>query len=168
MGNGCSQHVKRAARSHTVSCPADTQIFRHFRPVWLDERNACLKPSAHGGITFLVSPTGPKTYDFWIYICPPSISFSTRQATRALRDRCTRQVVPFGTISLVEGRPLLDQLISFMLRDSSALPSEAGQMVLDILINNMYFAERLEKLRTKSDSTGEHVEPDTRSCHAAQ
>lgn len=87
-----------------------TQIFRHLRPTWYDSESHEIKVLPNGGISFLLSPTAEKQYDYWIYICPKDAQFSTKQAVKSLRLVVERNVVPWGHITL-SNLSLQDELL---------------------------------------------------------
>lgn len=115
-------------------------IFRHFRPHAYDKKTHQLCPLVNGGVSFGVVHSG----DYWLYICPESIPFSTKQAVKSLRETIQRKVEPWGRIPL-DKSPLLDQLIKSVLAEDSELPvSKVAQQVLDIKLYNSY-AQHLEQ-----------------------
>lgn len=137
----------------------ETEIFRHLRSNWFDRRTSTLIPNPMGGVSFLLRPKAEKTYDFWVYICPDTASFSAKQSVKTLRERAASGVVPFGTISLTE-EPLIEQLIRFVLSESGALPSELGKQVLEILICNISARTTFEKVKLAASSSVQHYETD--------
>jgi hypothetical protein len=80
----------------------------------------------------MLKPAAEKQYDYWIYICPKDVQFSTKQAVKSLRDTAARDAMPWGTIEL-DGTPIIDQLIASVLSATHGLPSEVTAYVRDIL-----------------------------------
>lgn len=112
-----------------------TEICRHLRPQFINNKNMTLQPNPMGGVSFLMRPTAEKQYDFWVYVCPPSIAFSSKQAVKSLRDKADSGIVPYGTITL-DGRPLLDQLIEYVKSNHHGFPSEIPKQVDAMVTNN--------------------------------
>ena len=130
-----------------------SEIFRHLRPKWYDRKTHQIIPQKFGGISFMLRPVAEKTYEFWIYMCPQSAMFSTKQAVKTLRDRCADGVVPFGHIVLDE-TPLMDQLTRFLIKEQMTLPSESAQYALEIVITNAYAEKKLlQHQQLSSNST---------------
>ena len=92
----------------------------------------------------MLIPVAEKTYDFWIYVCPLEITFSSKQAVKSLWDAYERGTVPWGTI-VMSAEPLLEQLIRFMINEQTNLPSEVGQQVLEIVITNSTAEHAVQK-----------------------
>lgn len=137
----------------------ETEIFRHLRSTWFDRRNSTLIPNPMGGVSFLLHPRAEKTYDFWVYICPETATFSAKQSVKTLRERHAAGIVPFGTISLTD-EPLIEQLIRFVLNEEMALPSELGKQILEILICNISARSTFEKVKLAASSAVELYEAD--------
>ncbi len=137
--------------------PQQSEIFRHIRPHWFDKRRHSLVPHSQGGISFLLKPVSEGVYDFWVYICPHDIEFSSRQAVKSLREITERGVVPFGTIT-PGGEPLVESLTRFVINERMKLPSEAGQQLLMITIANGYANKKLVEEKEKTKSSKSHYE----------
>lgn len=105
------------------------EIFRHYRPKQFDDTRLTIMPQKNGGVTFMLRPTGEKTYDFWIYICPLDAEFSSRAAVNRLREVADKGVSPWGNITL-DGSPLTEQLVDAARK--SVFPSEVGKLLLRI------------------------------------
>jgi len=134
-----------------------SEIFRHIRPHWFDKRRHSLVPHSQGGISFLLKPVAEGVYDFWIYICPKDIEFSSRQAVKSLREIAARGVVPFGTVTPGDD-PLVDSLTRFVINERMKLPSEASQQLLMITITNGYANKKLIEAKEKMKSYKSHYE----------
>lgn len=126
-----------------------SEIFRHLRPHWFDYKSHRLIPHSQGGVSFLLRPQSPGTYDFWIYICPENATFSSRQAVKTLRDSADRGIVPFGTIQISD-EPITDTLTRFVINEQMALPSEASHQLLKITIINSYANKKLQEAEEKA------------------
>ena len=118
-----------------------SEIFRHLRPKWYDRKTHQIIPQKFGGISFMLRPVAEKTYEFWIYMCPQSAMFSTKQAVKTLRDRASEGVVPFGRLVLDDSL-LIDQLAKYLIQEQMALPSDAAKYALEIIITNAYADKR--------------------------
>ena len=94
----------------------------------------------------MLIPIAEKTYDFWVYVCPRDITFSSKQAVKSLWEAYERGTVPWGTINM-STEPLLDQLIRFMINEQTSLPSEVGQQVLEIVITNSTAEHSVQKTK---------------------
>lgn len=135
-----------------------TEIFRHLRPKWYDRKTHSIIPQKFGGISFLLKPVSEKTYDFWIYMCPQSAMFSTKQAVKTLRDKASEGIVPFGQIKL-DDSPLMDQLAKFLIQEQMALPSDAAKYALEIIITNSYAEKKhAQKEQNSANAAKEYVE----------
>lgn len=108
-----------------MSQQPSTEFFRHLRPLWFDARRAELRPHPQGGISFLLRPVAPRTYQFWLTICPLDTTFSARQAVLTLR-RAASVAAPWGELELAAG-PLLPQLVARAA--ATDLPSEVGHLL---------------------------------------
>ncbi len=126
-----------------------TEIFRHLRPKWYDRKKHEIVPQKFGGISFLLTPVSEKTYNFWVYMCPQSAIFSTKQAVKTLRDKALGGIVPFGQI-VMDDSPLMDQLAKFLIQEQMALPSESAHYALEIIITNVYAERKLEQKEKQS------------------
>ena len=113
-----------------------TEIFRHLRPYVVDESNMKLAAHSMGGLSFLLRPVDKGVYNFWVYMCPASAMFSSRQAVKSLRNRADSGVVPYGTIPINDS-PLIEQLVDFICSNSS-LPSEVPGYVSQIRETNQH------------------------------
>ena len=92
----------------------------------------------------MLRPCADKTYDYWIYICPKDIQFSTKQAVKSLRATQARGAVPWGTIEM-DGTPILDQLTNSVLANRNGLPTEVSAYVREIIqFSNMSEAKARE------------------------
>lgn len=114
-----------------------TEIFRHLRPKRYNMATHEIVTQKFGGISFMLKPVCEKTYDFWIYLCPKSAIFSTKQSVKTLRDRRDEGVVPFGRIVL-DDSPLMDQLVAFVIKEKMELPSDASKLALEIILSNSH------------------------------
>jgi len=121
-----------------------SEIFRHVRPHWYDYKSHRLIPQVRGGISFLLRPSAERTYDFWIYICPEDIEFSSKQAVKSLRDSAARGTVPFGHVVLTD-EPIVDVLTRFVINEEMALPSDASKQLLSITTINDYASKKLKQ-----------------------
>lgn len=135
-----------------VNVPKMTEIFRHLRPKWYDRKTHEIIPQKFGGISFLLTPVSEKTYDFWIYMCPQSAMFSTKQAVKTLRDRVAEGIVPFGRI-VIDDSPLMDQLAKFLIQEQMVLPSDAAKYALEIIITNSYAQKKHAQKEQQSSNT---------------
>lgn len=121
------------------------EIYRHLRPRWFHSLKHELQPHACGGISFALRATDrQRVYDFWIYICPPTIPFSSKQSVKQLRKSIEQNVKPWSTIELTD-EPIIDQLVRSLIKEQHELPSEVAKQALDIVINN-YQSERKKSL----------------------
>lgn len=136
----------------TTSSEKKSNIFRHLRPRYFNSLKHSLDPHFNGGISFLLRPVGEGEYSFWVYICPPTAGFSSKQAVRSLVETADRGTVPWGTLHITE-EPLLDQLIRFMIREDTKLPSETGKQVLKIVITNAMASHQQLKAQTEAAQT---------------
>lgn len=104
------------------------EIFRHFRPTWFNAARAEIEPATHGGISFLFRPVNnTPRYDYWIYIVPESISFSTKGSVVALRDTANRGIKPWGTIMLGT-EPILNEAVNSLIQGDGQLPTEVARL----------------------------------------
>lgn len=94
----------------------------------------------------MLKPTAEKQYDYWIYICPKDIQFSTKQAVKSLRDTAARDAMPWGTINL-DGTPIIDQLIGSVLASRHGLPSEVSAYVREIIGFSNYSEARMSEFK---------------------
>jgi hypothetical protein len=111
-----------------------------------------LVPGTNGGISFMLKPAAEKKYDYWIYICPKDVQFSTKQAVKSLRDTSARDAMPWGTIEL-DGTPIIDQLISSVLAGRHGLPSEVTAYIRDILSLSNHAEARLAEYKALASTT---------------
>lgn len=128
-----------------------TEIFRHLRPRVVDESGMKLSTLSMGGVSFLLRPVDTGVYNFWVYLCPPSAMFSSRQAVKSLRDRADAGVVPYGTISLNDS-PLIEQLVNFICSNTS-LPSEVPGYVSQICETNQLAETTLSAIQRTCQGT---------------
>lgn len=134
-----------------------SEIFRHIRPHWFDRRRHDLVPHSKGGISFLLKPIAEGVYNFWVYICPQDVEFSSRQAVKSLRETVEKGIVPFGTITPA-GEPLVESLTRFVINERMKLPSEASKQLLMITITNGYVSKKLQEEKEKLKSSKSHYE----------
>ena len=124
-----------------------SEIFRHLRPLLVDDVGIRMTFHPMGGVSFLLRPEAEKVYSFWVYICPSNATFSSRQAVKSLRDRANSGIVPYGTIKL-DNTPLIHQLISAVLSNSTLLPSEVPEQIKKIQAFNQQSQKQLDALRS--------------------
>ncbi len=133
------------------------EIFRHLRPSWFNRKTHAIEPLTHGGVSFLLRPTGARTYDFWLYICPEDVSFSARQAVKTLRETAERGTVPWGTLTLGD-EPIIEQLTRSIIYEQHVLPSEVGHQVLKIVMVNSYASWKFSDTRDKYSEARKHYQ----------
>lgn len=125
------------------------EIFRHLRPTYLNKERGTILPSTRGGISFAFAPCDIQgTYDYWVYICPEDVEFSSRAAVKKLRLALENKVEPWGRIVLKE-QPLLDTAIASVIKEEHDLPSRASHQAFKIMIQNLS-VERLHTLYVQS------------------
>ena len=126
------------------------EIFRHLRPKWFSRHRASLETKSNGGISFLFQPTSdPGVYDYWIYVCPDDVSFSTKTAVAKLRDAVKRNIIPWGTITLSEDS-LLDSAVRSLIAEEGDLPTQAAHQAFKIVINNLSAARLAELFKART------------------
>lgn len=144
----------------TSEIKTKSEIFRHIRPHWYDRKSHQLVPYSRGGISFLLHPKEQGVYDFWVYICPEDIEFSSRQAVKTLRERASSGIVPFGTVHLTD-EPLVDVITRYVISEQMNLPSEASKQLLSIVIINAYAKKKLQEQQEKATKARAQYEEDT-------
>jgi hypothetical protein len=97
----------------------------------------------------MLKPIGGKQYEYWIYICPKEISFSSKQAIKRLRDCANSNTVSWGIITLDESS-IIDLLIKSIMNEEQLLPSEVAKQVLDVVIINSHSQNQLDELSSSS------------------
>ena len=85
-----------------------------------------------------------RVYDYWIYVCPAEIPFSTKHSVNRLREIVARGTKPWATITLTPD-PIIDQVVRSLLKEEQELPSEVAKQALNIIIVN-YQTERKKGL----------------------
>lgn len=133
-----------------------SEIFRHLRPLFFDKKRKELLPLKNGGVSFLLHPIGPGTYNYWIYACPPLAPFSAKQAVASLRKVKEAGVVPWGTIKL-SSSPILDELSKSVIQEPT-FQSEVAHQVLRIVLNNI--DAQIKHLEAQSTSIRSAYETD--------
>ena len=113
------------------------EVFRHYRNRYFNRSAHALEPMRNGGISFLLRPIETGVYNFWVYICPQDTGFSAKQAVRSLRLVANRGTKPWGQLKLRDDESLLDQLVSHLIKEEQALPSELGKQALEIFLWNL-------------------------------
>ena len=98
----------------------------------------------------MLKPTAEKQYDYWIYICPKDVQFSSKQSVKSLRDTSAKGTVPWGTIEL-DNTPMLDQLIASVLASTHHLPTEVNAYIRTILLFNNYSEARLAEFKSNME-----------------
>lgn len=98
----------------------------------------------------MLKPAAEKRYDYWIYICPKDIQFSTKQAVKSLRDTAGRDAIPWGTIDL-DGTPIIDQLIGSVIASSHGLPSEVSAYIREIIGFSNHSEARMAEFKVNAE-----------------
>jgi hypothetical protein len=105
----------------------------------------------NGGISFMFLPADNfKEYNYWIYICPETASFSTSIAVKKLRAIASDGVKPWGTIQL-DDTSILNKAIKSVLAEEDELPSSVAKYLFKIMIAN-FSAEHLFTLYKEQTS----------------
>jgi hypothetical protein len=111
-----------------------TEFFRHIRPVYFDKQRMELMKETNGGFSFLIRALPEDQYAFWVYVCPQSIPFSSKPAIKALRERVSNGIEPFGTFKIDQG--IIPSLSQAAISRSKALGLEFGHYLERIVNNN--------------------------------
>lgn len=122
-----------------------TEIFRHFRPLSFDHKKMAITSSKMGGISFLLKPTQPGKYVFWITACPMHVTFSIKQAAKKLRTVAEEGIIPFGMINISHDRPLLEQLIDVLTLAETVVSFNEHALLEAILKENKMAQAQWEK-----------------------
>ncbi len=133
-----------------------SEIFRHLRPLFFDSKRKELLPLKNGGVSFLLTPVGQGTYNYWLYACPLATPFSAKQAVASLRKAKDAGIVPWGTIRLGDS-PLLDELSKSVIQEPT-FQSEIAHQVLKIVLNNI--DAQVKHLKAQSASIRSTYEKD--------
>jgi len=130
----------------------DNEIFRHFRPVYYDKSKHVILPETCGGVSFLLSPIEQSKYEYWVYICPLKISFSSKQAISTLR-KVKEDIDPWGSI-IMDGRKIIDLLLEDCRFREFLFPTSINNLIEDIsdsaLRAQTLFESRVNQVRDAS------------------
>jgi hypothetical protein len=136
----------------------DNEIFRHVRPQWFNKNRLALENLPAGGISFLFLPAENfKEYNYWIYVCPENIMFSTGTAVKRLREVASNKVKPWGTITL-DDSPILSAALKSVLAEKDELPSTVATHLFSIMITNFGAQHLLEMYTQKAANARVHYE----------
>lgn len=102
------------------------EFFRHYRPTWFNSKRQQIETLQHGGISFMLVAVEEGIYDYWIYICPKNIQFSSRAAVKRLREVKQSGTVPWGRLKLSDA-PILNQLVVNAV--NCELPTEVQSLI---------------------------------------
>lgn len=115
---------------------SEKEIFRHIRPKWFNKKRLTLDNLPVGGLSFLFLPTDSHgEYNYWIYVCPASIPFSSVTAVNKLRGAVENNVKPWGTITIGK-YPILQEAIKSVLAEEDELPSKVAHHLFQIMLTN--------------------------------
>lgn len=131
-------------------------FFRHYRAHYYNRQTHELVPFQKGGVSFLIESIAENTYAYWIYICPPDIPFSSKQALSTLKRVHANGIKPWDTITSDGSKPIIDLLIKSLINETNDYPSEVARHALQYLITNT--SEARKKLKAESNSAKSHYE----------
>lgn len=125
-------------------------FYRHYRPHWYNRDKHELIPHVNGGVTFFIKAIDPDTYQYWIYICPPDIPFSSKQAVRTLKKVVDSGTKPWDTIKSDGSSPIIDLLVKSIVTESNDFPSQVSKDVLQYFIQNLTANNKKSKAENSS------------------
>lgn len=135
-----------------------SEIFRHVRPQWSNKNRLTLENLPTGGISFLFLPAENfKEYNYWIYVCPANVIFSTSEAVKRLREAARNGTKPWGTITLDES-PILSEALKSVLAENNELPTKVATYLFSIMITNFGAQHLLDMYTQKAANARVHYE----------
>lgn len=112
------------------------RFFRHFRPEYFDRKTMDMRPSSHGGISFLFEPVDQGVYSYWVYVCPTDAKFSAAAAVHRLNEVLANGVKPWGIINKSD-EPILNTAIRSIIAEEHDLPTTVSHLALKFVMTNL-------------------------------